>query len=56
MLDCENISVVICSCAFRNCQQLNEPGCAVRPGWRRHPFYVTLHAELTQLEELQRHR
>ncbi|KAK9865460.1 hypothetical protein WJX84_010095 [Apatococcus fuscideae] len=44
------------SCAFRNCQHLNEPGCGVRPGWGRHPFYVTLHAELSQLEELQRHR
>ena len=43
-------------CAFRNCQHLQEPGCAVRPGWARHAWYAELHAEVRAGEDLLRHR
>lgn len=33
------------SCAFKNCQHLTEPGCAVREDWSRHELYVELHEE-----------
>ena len=45
-----------CRCAFRNCQHLQEPGCAVRGNWPRHAWYAELHGELTAAEDLARHR
>lgn len=36
------------SCSFKNCQHLQEPGCAVREGWKRHSLYSELHEELSQ--------
>ena len=46
----------ICRCAFRNCQHLEEPGCAVREGWARHAWYAELHEEVKAADELARHR
>eukprot|EP00884_Botryococcus_braunii_P018339 jgi/Botrbrau1/5189/Bobra.0172s0059.1 len=43
-------------CAFSNCQHLSEPGCAVREGWERQPWYAQLHAEVKELEALARQR
>ncbi|KAK9811503.1 hypothetical protein WJX72_004946 [[Myrmecia] bisecta] len=44
------------SCAFSNCQHIYDPGCGVREGWDRHPFYVDLHAELKLQEDVSRQR
>ncbi|BDA45177.1 probable small ribosomal subunit biogenesis GTPase RsgA [Coccomyxa sp. Obi] len=44
------------SCAFKNCQHLIEPGCAVREGWSRHELYEELHEEVKAAEELARVR
>ena len=43
-------------CAFRNCQHLKEPGCAVREGWGRHEWYAELHEEVKAADEVARHR
>ncbi|GAB4821983.1 hypothetical protein N2152v2_009029 [Parachlorella kessleri] len=44
-------------CAFGNCQHLVEPGCAVREAeWDRYPYYVDLHAELAQHEQVELER
>ncbi|CAL5230096.1 g13554 [Coccomyxa viridis] len=43
-------------CAFRNCQHLEEPGCAVREGWSRHEWYAELHEEVKAADEVARHR
>ncbi|KAK9908042.1 hypothetical protein WJX75_002003 [Coccomyxa subellipsoidea] len=44
------------SCAFKNCQHLTEPGCAVREDWSRHELYVELHEEVKAADDLARHR
>ncbi|EIE21063.1 GTPase EngC, partial [Coccomyxa subellipsoidea C-169] len=44
------------SCAFKNCQHLIEPGCAVREDWSRHELYVELHEEVKAAEDLARVR
>ena len=40
------------SCEFSNCAHVEEPGCAVRPGWERHGWYVELRAETVAAEAL----
>eukprot|EP00887_Chlorella_sp_A99_P006599 scaffold3.g6599.t1 len=37
-------------CAFRSCQHLQEPGCAVRGDWERYPLYCEIHGELKAVE------
>ncbi|CAL8469056.1 g8597 [Coccomyxa elongata] len=44
------------SCAFKNCQHLIEPGCAVRKDWSRHKLYAELHEEVKAADELARVR
>ena len=40
------------ACEFSNCAHVEESGCAVRPGWERHGWYVELRAETVAAEAL----